>query len=131
MAKARRAKRSRPAECRCLPEVMPDDVRRALDEGGGLEGLLSRLPEARSLESEAQTHGALADPNRLRIMHMLARSPLCVCVIRVAMDMPDSKLSYHLGVLKSAGLVVSKKRGNFITYSLTDQGSRWQEACGE
>lgn len=110
---------------------MPDDVRRALDEGGGLEGLLSRLPEARRLESEARTHGALADPNRLRIMHMLARSPLCVCVIRAAMDMPDSKLSYHLGVLKSAGLVVSKKRGNFITYSLTDQGSRWQEACRE
>jgi ArsR family transcriptional regulator len=107
---------------------MPADVRRALDEGGGIEGLLSKLPDARRLESEAEVHGALADPNRLRIMHMLARSPLCVCVIRAAMDMPDSKLSYHLGVLKSAGLVVSKKRGNFITYSLSDQGSRWHEA---
>jgi len=61
-------------------------------------------------------------------MHMLGRSPLCVCVIRVAMDMPDSKLSYHLGVLRSAGLVVSKKRGNFITYSLSDHGRRWHEA---
>jgi len=131
MAKARRVNRSRPAECQCLPEVMPDDVRRALDEGGGLEGLLSRIPDPRELEAEAEVHGALADPNRLRIMHMLVRSPLCVCVIRTAMDMPDSKLSYHLGVLKSAGLVVSKKRGNFITYSLSDQGSRWHETCSD
>ncbi len=100
-----------------------------LDEEGGLGGLLALLPEASALDAEAAVHSALSDPLRLRILRLLGRSPLCVCVIRATLDIPDSKLSYHLGILKSAHLARSKKRGNWIIYELTDEGRRWLDAC--
>ncbi len=58
-------------------------------------------------------------------MHLLRDAPLCVCVIRASMGMEDSKLSYHLGVLKRAGLVVAAKRGSWVIYELTGLGRRW------
>jgi DNA-binding transcriptional ArsR family regulator len=128
MAKTERARKVALAECACLPEVMPEDVQLVLDRDGGVKGLLALLPRASVLEAEASVHKALSDPLRLRIMHLLARSPLCVCVVRAAMGVPDSKLSYHLGMLRSAGLASSNKRGNWIIYELTDDGRRWLEA---
>lgn len=103
---------------------------RALEEHGGVRGLSAAVPSRRALEREASAHAAMADPLRLRIMGLLALSPLCVCVIRATTEVEDSRLSYHLGVLKRAGLVAGRKDGSWIVYELTDRGRRLLAADG-
>ena len=77
-----------------------------------------------NLERCAMVYGALSDPIRLRILGVLTVQPLCVCFIKEIVNIPDSKLSYHLGILRSAGLVESQRDGNWIMYSLTELGNR-------
>ena len=73
----------------------------------------------------SQVYSALSDPLRLRILSILSVQPLCVCVIKEIVNVPDSKLSYHLSILKDAGLVDSARDGNWIMYSLTVIGKHY------
>lgn len=63
---------------------------------------------------------ALSDETRLRIMKLLEHGELCVCDIVAALDMVQPKVSFHLGVLKEAGLVRDKKQGRWIHYRIDD-----------
>jgi len=63
---------------------------------------------------------ALSDETRLKIIKLLEKSELCVCEIVAALDMVQPKVSFHLGVLKEAGLVKIKRKGKWILYSLDD-----------
>jgi len=74
-------------------------------------------------------HDAMADPLRLGVMHMLSAAPLCVCVIKAATGVEDSKLSYHLNVLRRARLIGRRKEGSFLMYELTETGKQWLSAC--
>lgn len=65
---------------------------------------------------------ALADPLRLRILKALALEDLCVCVFVELLDCEYSKLSYHLKVLKEAGLVECRPEGTFLIYRLSGFG---------
>jgi len=67
---------------------------------------------------------AIADPIRLRILKALRIEDLCVCVFVELMDCEYSKLSYHLRLLKEAGLIDSKKDGKFLIYHLTEFGAK-------
>jgi ArsR family transcriptional regulator len=88
--------------------------------GGALIKGLS-IDEGR-IASYSKVCSALSDPLRLRILAILKVQPLCVCVIKELVRIPDSKLSYHLGVLRSADLVESERDGTWIIYSLTKLG---------
>ncbi len=50
-----------------------------------------------------QLFRALADRTRLRIVNLLARGSLCVCDIQRILAQPQSSVSRHLALLKSAG----------------------------
>jgi ArsR family transcriptional regulator len=65
---------------------------------------------------------ALSDERRINIMRLLAVSDLCVCDMVEVFDVEYSKLSYHLKVLKEAGLVAAERDGNYVTYRPTDLG---------
>ncbi len=60
---------------------------------------------------------------------MLAVSPLCVCVIRAVTGVEDSKLSYHLSILKSAGLIDADKKDSWIIYNISETGARLLSTC--
>ena len=66
---------------------------------------------------------ALSDRIRLRILKALRISDLCVCVLVELTDCRYSKLSYHLKLLKKAGLIDYTKEGNFLIYHLTELGT--------
>lgn len=51
----------------------------------------------------------IADPNRWRILHALARSDLRVSELTAALDQPQNLVSYHLRTLRDAGLVAKKR----------------------
>lgn len=63
---------------------------------------------------------ALSDETRLRILKLLEHGELCVCDIVAALDMSQPKVSFHLNVLKEAGLIRDRKQGKWINYSLDD-----------
>jgi DNA-binding transcriptional ArsR family regulator len=67
---------------------------------------------------------ALSDPIRVRILKALHVADLCVCVLVELMDCEYSKLSYHLKLLKEAGLIDCTKEGNFLIYHLTELGEK-------
>lgn len=64
---------------------------------------------------------ALSDETRLRIIKLLEGGELCVCDIVAALDMVQPKVSFHLSVLKEAGLIKDRKQGRWIHYSLNDK----------
>jgi ArsR family transcriptional regulator len=63
---------------------------------------------------------ALSDETRLRIIKLLEHGELCVCDIVAAFDMVQPKVSFHLGVLKKAGLVKDRKQGKWMHYRIDD-----------
>ena len=61
---------------------------------------------------------ALSDQTRLSILHRLRRGERCVCDLTDAMDAVQSRLSFHLKVLKEAGLVTDRREGRWMYYTL-------------
>jgi len=66
----------------------------------------------------------LCDRTRLRILHLLARGPLCVCHIQEILGEPQVKVSRHLGYLKARRLVEVAKRANWRVYRLPARPTR-------
>ena len=62
---------------------------------------------------------ALSDPTRLSILERLRYGERCVCELTDALDAAQSRLSFHLKVLKDAGLVTDRKEGRWMYYTLS------------
>ena len=63
---------------------------------------------------------ALSDETRLRILMLLKEGELCVCDIAETLKMTQPNISFHLGMLKAAGLIKDMKNGRWIHYSLDE-----------
>jgi ArsR family transcriptional regulator len=61
---------------------------------------------------------ALSDPLRLQIIELLREQELCVCDLCEALNVTQSKLSFHLKTLKEAQLVQTRQEGRWIYYRL-------------
>ncbi len=89
---------------------------------------------------------ALSDPIRIRMMNLMAEGrgccglppvqsmPLpgsadepegiCVCEFQEWYNLGQSKVSYHLRILKEAGLVIEEARGKWTFYSINKKTAR-------
>ena len=64
---------------------------------------------------------ALADQKRLLIMSELCQyEEVCVCDLVEEMDIPQSKLSYHLKILHDAGFILKETRGTWSYYRINE-----------
>lgn len=61
---------------------------------------------------------ALSDATRLSILEMLRDGERCVCDLQAELDAAQSRLSFHLRVLKEAGLVTDRKDGRWSHYRI-------------
>ncbi len=61
---------------------------------------------------------ALSDPIRIAVLEMLASGERCVCDLTAALDVGQSRLSWHLKTLKDAGLVSDRREGRWSYYTL-------------
>ena len=66
----------------------------------------------------AETFKALSDPIRRDILNLLKSGRLSAGEIGSHFDMTGATISYHLGILKKAGLVFESREKNFIFYEL-------------
>jgi ArsR family transcriptional regulator len=61
---------------------------------------------------------AVADPVRWAVLAMLVEAPRCVCRLQEEIPIAGNLLSYHLKVLREAGLVTTSRRGRWVDYAL-------------
>jgi ArsR family transcriptional regulator len=73
----------------------------------------------------ARLFHALSDRTRLSILERLRFGERCVCDMTDALDAAQSRLSFHLKVLKDAGLVTDRPEGRWMYYTLN------QDTLGE
>ncbi|MCV2395671.1 metalloregulator ArsR/SmtB family transcription factor [Actinotalea sp. M2MS4P-6] len=81
---------------------------------------LESSPERRSATQEAALEllTAVADPVRWAVLERLGDGTRCVCDLRAQVPVAANLLSYHLKVLRDAGLVTTARRGRWVDYTL-------------
>jgi ArsR family transcriptional regulator, lead/cadmium/zinc/bismuth-responsive transcriptional repressor len=85
--------------------------------------LSSSYPDLLDLEKAqrmAEFFSLLGDPNRLRIVSVLAHQKLCVCDLAQTLQMTESAVSHQLRTLKAIRLVGYQKKGRRVYYHLKD-----------
>lgn len=75
-------------------------------------------PPSISRDAARQMLKALADPIRLQLVEALGAGERCVCELTSDLDLAQSKLSFHLKVLKEAGVITAREEGRWVYYRL-------------
>lgn len=82
-----------------------------------------RLSPARA-EQVAGHAKALGDPTRLTLAAALGEGgELCVCDLAWVVERAENLVSHHLRLLRSAGLLTSRRDGKMVMYSLSERGA--------
>lgn len=104
---------SRPGTARAIPRQLP--------VVGSREVATPRIvAEPRNVTLEM--FRALADPIRLELLAQIAaRGPLCVCHLQEDLPYSQSRISKHLGTLRRAGLVTTRREGTWIYYAVDEE----------
>lgn len=72
----------------------------------------------KSLPTVARIFHALSEETRLQILEHLKEGEQCVCDLTGVFKTGQSRLSFHLRVLKEAGLILARPEGRWVYYSL-------------
>ena len=87
------------------------------------EDIRRALPGDKATSEAADKARALSDPTRLSLAAALGEGKeLCVCDLAWISERAQNLVSHHLRVLRSHGLVASRRSGKMVMYSLTDEG---------
>src|SRR3954464_5816766 len=73
------------------------------------------------LSRAAQLFHALSDETRLGILEKLRGGEQCVCDLQDELEAAQSRLSFHLRVLKDAGLVEDRREGRWSYYTIVPE----------
>jgi len=82
--------------------------------------LLQSMPALDTVRMVAEAMKQLGDPSRLRIFWLLCHCEECVINIAAATEMSSPAVSHHLRLLKSSGLIVSRRSGKEMYYRAAD-----------
>ncbi len=103
---------------------IPDEIEEELENRGGLTQLLEKIDNL-EIEKRSKVHKALSNQLRLKILALLDEQDLCVCLLKEMLEIKDSKLSYHLSVLKEENLIEGKREANFVIYRIKEKGKKY------
>ena len=67
---------------------------------------------------------ALGDENRLQILEILRSGEKCACKLLDELHITQSTLSHHMKILCDAQIVVGRKEGKWVHYSIDEAGSK-------
>lgn len=82
--------------------------------------ILERMPADEHFQTVADLMKQLDDPSRLRIFWILCHVEECVIDIAAMADMSSPAVSHHLRILKTSGLIVSRREGKEMYYKAAD-----------
>jgi len=74
-----------------------------------------------TLEQTARWFHALGDETRLQIIDRLSEGEQCVCDLTDLLETAQSRLSFHLKILKDAGILKDRRDGRWVYYSLNPE----------
>jgi ArsR family transcriptional regulator len=83
----------------------------------------------RSVAERAKCFASLGDPARLGILEHLRRDTHCLCEMQDDLGMAPNLLSYHMRILREAGLVSGRRNGRRVEYRIERKG--FQALCGQ
>lgn len=72
---------------------------------------------------------AFCDENRIRILQLLQGGEKCACMLLEAMNITQPTLSHHMKILCDSGIVVGRKEGKWMHYSISAEGVEYAERC--
>ncbi len=90
------------------------------DHGGVFEHGKEKMPPTSDFSLVADVFKKLDDPSRLRIFWLLCHCEECVINLSAMMEMSSPAVSHHLKILRSAGLIVSRREGKEVYYRAAD-----------
>ncbi len=70
------------------------------------------------IDKQSMFFKALGSETRLKILKLLSVREMCVCEVMVALDLTQSTASHHLNLLENVGLVIDRKEGQWVFYSI-------------
>ena len=65
---------------------------------------------------------AFADENRIQILELLRDGERCACMLLEEMKITQPTLSHHMKILCDSGIVVGRKEGKLMHYSISEDG---------
>lgn len=89
--------------------------------GENVESAKKLMPSEDELFDLSEFFKVLGDSTRVRIVSALDASPLCVCDLAALLNMTKSAISHQLRSLRDANLVMAKREGKNVFYSLADE----------
>ena len=98
-------------ECCEISIIHEDIVRKVAGE----------IPKEDLLHELADLFKVFGDSTRVRILHVLSVSEMCVCDIAAILNMTQSAISHQLRILKNVRLVKNRREGKVVYYSLDDE----------
>ncbi len=85
-----------------------------------IEEQLSNMPQTEQFQAAADILKLLGDATRIRIFWILCHCEECVINISAMVDMSSPAVSHHLRLLKSCGLITSRREGKEMYYTAAD-----------
>ena len=82
--------------------------------------IIEALPSEEITATVADALKQLGDPSRLRIFWLLCHTEECVTDIAEIVGMSSPAVSHHLRLLKTAGLITSRREGKEMFYTASD-----------
>ena len=64
---------------------------------------------------------SLSDPIRINILELMMNGEICVCDIVKVTGLSQSKISYHIKILKDSGLISDRQEGRWVYYALDSE----------
>lgn len=92
------------------------------EHDAGAHSVMEHMPDGDDFQTVAGLMKQLGDPSRLRIFWILCHVEECVTDIAAMTEMSSPAVSHHLRILKTSGLIVSRREGKEMYYHAADTG---------
>ncbi len=90
------------------------------DHHQNVEIEIDHMPSVEHFQTAADVFKLLGDTSRLRIFWLLCHCEECVINISSMVEMSSPAVSHHLKLLKTSGLIVSRREGKEMYYRAAD-----------
>lgn len=67
---------------------------------------------------------AFCDENRIKILKLLLTGEKCACVLLEDLHITQPTLSHHMKILCDSGVVIGRKEGKWMHYSISEEGAK-------
>ena len=72
---------------------------------------------------------AFCDENRIRILKLLRGGEKCACMLLEEINVTQPTLSHHMKILCDSGIVIGRKEGKWMHYSISETGANVAAEC--